>query len=945
MNWRKAGWPEVSWRRVSWRRVSWRIAGGAGPAATAAFAVLILGCVFLAVAGPRESLATRTSALRQQLAAVPALQRSFELTADWSEFTQELATTQSLDGAGPGSASAGQLAQLTHQAGRDLAATPLSLGPPAADWAGLDTGANFVAGAAASALVRGTPPQLDVLYRDPLGHYSRLVAGRYPGAARVRWAIRPSADPGADIVTRATFEIAVTQATATRFGLRPGSRLRDDVAGTQVSLDITGVLRTIDRGSAFWTASPAAAPVFVPQTPASPAYWSGGAFAGPGELSALQATFPQTKMQFDWDFPLDLRSLGADQAPALAADLDRAASRVLPLTGQVSGTSRILGVATPGPQQALSGFLATQQAVQTILGLLFAGLAVIDAVAILLAAQLMVARRAAEFVLIRARGAALWQIAGMALRDGAVIAVPAAAAGAGLAVALTPGGPGAVAWPLAGLTLLTALACLPLAVVLQHRGVRPGGPAGSRDPGRAASRRTSRRRWVAEGTLMAVAVGGLVVLRDQGLASGRGPDAYPAAAPVLIAVPAALLVMRLYPWLLRGVLRLCGRRARVTWFMALTRAAWAAPVSLLPVFGLVLALVLASFAGMVRAAVAGGEGTASWRVAGADAVVASGSVNSGFTPGDERAIVAVGGVAHATAIRVMTWAPPTGNPVEIAAVNPASYAAFAAATPWPRFPGRRLASRTGPLVPAIIAPAVRGISAAGRLTIITDTGPVAIRVAGTLASTPAFPDGGAFVVVPLRALRTPGGVLLPSEILLTGPRLDQAQLASVVHRVLPGATITLRSSLLRSLADAPLQHGTYVLFAAGIGAAAGLSAVILLLALALGAQEREVTLTRLATMGLGARQARLTAVGEALPAVVAAAVAGAGGAAVLAALIGPALDLSIFTGSAARVPVRADLVALAWPALGLAALGLLTLAAEVTAARRRGLAHALRIGG
>jgi putative ABC transport system permease protein len=403
--------------------------------------------------------------------------------------------------------------------------------------------------------------------------------------------------------------------------------------------------------------------------------------------------------------------------------------------------------------------------------------------------------------------------------------------------------------------------------------------------------------------------------------------------------------MRLYPSLLRGVLRLCAGRAPVTWFMALTRAAWAGPVSLLPVFGLVLALVLASFAGMVRTTVAHGEAAASWRVSGADAVVASGSVNSGFTPGDQRAIAAVRGVTHATGIRVMTWAPPTGSPVGIAAVNPASYAAFAAATPWPRFPARRLASRAGPLVPAIIAPAVRAISAAGRLTLITDAGPVAIRVAGTLASTPAFPDGGAFVVVPLRALRTPGGVLLPSEILLTGPRLDQAQLASVVGRVLPGATITLRSAVLRALADAPLQHGAYMLFAAGIGAAAGLSAVILLLALALGAQEREVTLTRLGTMGLGARQARLTAAAEALPALVAAAVAGDGGAALLAALIGPALDLSIFTGSAARVPVHADLAALAWPALGLAVLGLLTLAAEVTAARRRGLAHALRIGG
>jgi putative ABC transport system permease protein len=94
-------------------------------------------------------------------------------------------------------------------------------------------------------------------------------------------------------------------------------------------------------------------------------------------------------------------------------------------------------------------------------------------------------------------------------------------------------------------------------------------------------------------------------------------------------------------------------------------------------------------------------------------------------------------------------------------------------------------------------------------------------------------------------------------------------------------------------------------------------------------------------MGLGARQARRAAVGEALPAVL----AGAACAAMLAALIGPALDLSIFTGSPARVPVRADVAALALPALGLGVLGLLTLAAEVTVARRRGLAHALRIGG
>ena len=932
--------------------MSWRVAGGAGAAATGAFALLILGCVFLAAAGPRESLAMRTSALRRQLAAVPAAGRSFELTADWFEFTDELRGARSLDGAGPGSASAGQLAALTRQAARDLAATPLPLGPRAADWAGLDTGGNVVAGAAASAVVHGTPPQLDILYRDPLGSYSRLLAGRYPRSAHVQWATPPHRGNQADTVTRATFEIAVAQATAARFGLHPGSRLTDDLAGPRVTLDITGVLRAKDPGSAFWTASPAAAPAFVPRTPASPAYWSAEAFAGPGELAAMQATFAQTKMQFDWDFPLDLNRLDADQVPALAASLDRAASRVLPLDGQVGQTARILGVAIPGPQQALSAFLGTQQAVQAILWLLFTGLAVIDAIAVLLAAQLMAGRRAAEFALIRARGAALWQIGAMALRDGGAIAVPAAAAGLGLAVLLTPGRPAALAWWLAGLTILAALACLPLAVVLAHRHVYPGGAAGSRELDRAATRRTSLRRWVAEGTLTAMAAGGLVVLREQGLAASHGLDAYPALAPVLIAVPAALLVMRLYPWALRGVLRLCARRAPVTWFMALTRAAWAGPVSLLPMFGLVLALVLASFAGLVRAAVARGETAASWQAVGADAVVASGTTAGGFTRRDERAIAAVRGVTHAAAIRVMTWDPPGGHPVQIAAVNPASYAAFVASTPWPRFPASRLAARSParpggvvPPVPAIVTPAARRVLGSGPATIITDAGPLPIRVAATLARTPAFPGSSLFVLVPWLAVRTPGGTLPPTEMLLAGPHLDHRQLTAVVRRVLPAATVAVRGSVLHALASAPLQHGTDVLFAAGIGAAAGLSAVILLLALSLGAQGRELTLTRLATMGLGARQARLAAMGEALPAVLAAAAAGAACAALLAELIGPALDLSVFTGSAVRVAIQPDLAALAVPALGLAALGVLTLAGEVTAARRRGLARALRMGG
>jgi putative ABC transport system permease protein len=120
--------------------------------------------------------------------------------------------------------------------------------------------------------------------------------------------------------------------------------------------------------------------------------------------------------------------------------------------------------------------------------------------------------------------------------------------------------------------------------------------------------------------------------------------------------------------------------------------------------------------------------------------------------------------------------------------------------------------------------------------------------------------------------------------------------------------------------------------------------VALLLSLVLGASGREQTLTRLATMGLSSGQARLAAIGENLPALLAAIAAGAVCAAALAPLVGPVLDLSVFTGSPAGVPVRADFAALAMPAAGLAVLALAALTAEFAAARRRGLAKALRAG-
>ena len=98
---------------------------------------------------------------------------------------------------------------------------------------------------------------------------------------------------------------------------------------------------------------------------------------------------------------------------------------------------------------------------------------------------------------------------------------------------------------------------------------------------------------------------------------------------------------------------------------------------------------------------------------------------------------------------------------------------------------------------------------------------------------------------------------------------------------------------------------------------------------------------RLAAMGLTSGQAGRLVVLEAPPAVLAAVAAGAAGGWALAPLTGSALDLSVFTGGTASVPIRADVAVLVVPAAGLVVLApWLSLFLQAALARRRGIARA-----
>lgn len=913
------------------RRTAGSAAGG-----TLALVLLVCGCVFVAIAGPALSLHTRSQALHQTLAGLLSTTRAVQVSGTWTAFASSLRDAGDLPGP---VLPDGVLSQSQDEIRDGLQALGLPLAAGA--WAGLSTNLLGVSGAAPSANA-GAPPKIEVGYRNVLASNAQLVAGSYAGTA----------------APRGTLPVTATTQTAARFSLHPGSRLTVTGPDGATVLFVTAIVRQRGPGSTFWTQdSTVGVPSIntLPPARGSLQYWVGGVFADPGQFAAMQNTFSGPGMEMSWDFPLTVGGLGADQAQRLYDRLNQATQVTFPLTGPLAPAAQTLTATVPLLAN-LSVFLATQAAIETVLLLLFVSLIVVGAAVILLAARMIVVGRAAELTLLRARGGSLRQVAALMARAAAIAVVPAALIGAGLAVALLPGHPASssLGASLAAIAVLAALAGPPLIAAWQQRK-----PAPAANPARITGTETARtriawRRPVAEVTACAAAVAGLVVLHDQGLTASGGTDLYLAATPVLLAIPVVLVMLRLYPLVMRGLLAASARGAGATGFVALSRAARSSLAGVLPAFGLVLALSLATFAGMVSGGIDRGETAASWQSTGAQAAIRPGPASGPVTSAAIRAIARVRGVQAATAVWNTNWITPGGQPLEVAAVDPASYAAVVAGTPFPAFAAARIGTGTGPgtgtggivspgrVIPVIASPDAVTVLGTGttQLNSLDAMGPVDVRVAGVVSSTPAQTAGGAFIVMPLQTLPGPAGQPAPNLILVTGAAIDDAQLTAVADKVIPGNDITFRSTVLAALASSPLQHGALLIIVLTIAAAAAFGLFIVILGLALGSAERELTLARLTVMG-HERATRLVMT-EAMPAVLAAVLAGAVCAVLLPHLIGSSIDLSAFTGTGAPVEFAPDLITLGLPAVVTCVLAAVTLAGEARALRRRGTTGLLR---
>jgi hypothetical protein len=322
---------------------------------------------------------------------------------------------------------------------------------------------------------------------------------------------------------------------------------------------------------------------------------------------------------------------------------------------------------------------------------------------------------------------------------------------------------------------------------------------------------------------------------------------------------------------------------------------------------------------------------------------------TGISPAAARSIAAVPGVQHAATAMVISMTVDEDQVITAIAVDPASYAALIASEQGfsQVNPALLTASRGQGTIPVLASPqGAAYLADQGGSAIPPEEGLPAMRVrdAGVLQSTPALPVGGPFFVVSLSAIASPSTPLV-NEMLLTGGSIDMTRLGAAVRATMHGTdtpVITTRAQAMRQLTGAPLQSGTFVLFSLAIVFAAALALAVMLLELALGAADRELTLARLATMGLAEGQrVRLTAL-EVLPPIAASAAAAIGCAIALPGLVAPAIDLSVFTQSPTTVTLRPDLASFLLPLAGLLVVTVVALAYEIRSARGRGVAVSMR---
>ncbi|MFI9582024.1 ABC transporter permease [Streptomyces sp. NPDC052236] len=824
---------------------------------------------------------------------------------------------------------------------------------------------------------RMLPPLFQLAAQAELDRHTVLRSGRHPVARE-------------PVTARtAQVEAAVTTQTAKAMRIKVGSVLHvpGQTRGT-LAVRVTGIVEPLRPQGGYWSVDPllrTPALEVAPET--GDPYWKASLLLPPDAAPVLLGVAGEP--EYYWRLAADGGRLRAQDAEALSeqvASLSRGPG--LLSVREAAGSNAALRTNLTA---VIASYTSLRSAIAPVVAVAAVGIGAVAAVVLAMTGGLIAARRRAELALLRSRGGSLRGIGGRLLAETAVVAVPSAALGLLAALLAVPDA--RLLPSLAGAAVVAVFACaaLPVRAVVPHR--KPQAYGGRDD---LASARPSRRRTVAELTLVVLAVGAVAALRRRGVGSTDGTDFLVSSAPVLVGLIAALVLVRLYPLPLRWAARPVGRSRGAIGFLSLARAGRSSATGALPLLALLVALTTAGFGGSVLAGVSAARDRAALLTTGADARVTAPATAVGLPAGATDAARGTEGVREVTPVHVadqVSLPDAKGNLTEakgvrLLGVEPGSYARLTArtglgpvgageltctpgegagatdrarGTSRPATATSRPADTTslparatdahrcsGTALPVVTSPAVAARLGDGPQRIESTAGNITVRVTAVRDLTPALPAGGDFLLVDTAGLsRAPATALL-----VTGGSVSGEQLRAAVGRT-GGKNIAVqtRAEARAAYVDSPMQEGAEQVYAAAIVAGGGYAVLALLLSLLQTSPERATLLARLRTMGLTTGQGRQLLGLEALPQALLAAVGGAlvGWATIV--LLAPGVDLVRLALAAAPgfapvdgAPLRADAWSLGVPALCVVLLAGAIAAVQAWWAGSRGSVNELRAG-